>query len=127
MTTCGYATPISIGLPTLPSGSCLEIEALYLLIVTTLCQINHMNSGVWMGNYDSYHQKQAPFGKRILKFAQKIKNWHLLRGSILWTIWIEHNDKLFHHEQWHESKMKDLIWDDLINYVCQGNVGKGYS
>jgi hypothetical protein len=24
---------------------------------------------------------------------------------------------LFNHEQWHESKVKPLIWDDLIMYA----------
>jgi hypothetical protein len=52
------------------------------------------------------------FGETIVeKFAKKIKIWHLLCGS---TIWIEHNDRVFNHKQWHESKVKYLIWDDLM-------------
>ena len=39
---------------------------------------------------------------------------HLLRGIMLWMIWIEHNNRLFNQDQRHESKVKHLIWDDLI-------------
>jgi hypothetical protein len=42
---------------------------------------------------------------------------HLLRGIIPpWMIWVEWNDKAFNQEQWHESNMKHLIWDNLIMY-----------
>lgn len=57
-------------------------------------------------------------GERIpKKFIKKIKIWHLLRGITLWTIWIERNGKVFNWEHWHDSKMKQLIWDDLIMYA----------
>ena len=45
-----------------------------------------------------------------------IRSWHLFRGTMLWTIWIERNDKVFNHEQRHESKVKQRIWDELIIY-----------
>lgn len=32
-------------------------------------------------------------------------------------IWIEQNDRVFNYEQWHESKIKHLIWDNLILYA----------
>jgi hypothetical protein len=35
----------------------------------------------------------------------------------MWTIWIERNDKVFNHEQWHVSKVKHQIWDSLIFYA----------
>ena len=47
----------------------------------------------------------------------KSKFWHLLRGLTLWTIWIEFNDKVFNHEQWHEFKVKHKIWDELLIYA----------
>ena len=40
-----------------------------------------------------------------------------LRGITLWTIWIECNDKGFNQEQWHISKVKHEIWDELIIYA----------
>jgi hypothetical protein len=51
------------------------------------------------------------------KFVKKIKSWHLLCGITLWTFWIKHNDKVFNHEPWHESKVKHLVWDDLVIYT----------
>ena len=74
--------------------------------------------GVRTGNYDRFNWKQALIGERIpKKYGKKIKTWHLLRGITLWTIWIEHNDKVFNHEQWHESKVKHRNWDELIIYA----------
>ena len=35
----------------------------------------------------------------------------------LWTIWLEQIDRVLNYEQWHESKMKHLIWDDLTMYA----------
>ena len=51
------------------------------------------------------------------EIMQKANCWHLLRGMTLYIIWIEHNDKVFNHEQWHESKVKCCIWDELIMYA----------
>lgn len=43
-------------------------------------------------------------GKGSLKSTERrFTIWHLLVGNVLWTIWIEHNDKVFNHAQWHES------------------------
>ena len=36
---------------------------------------------------------------------------------MLWTIWIERNNKVFNHEQWRESKVKHRIRDELIIYA----------
>jgi hypothetical protein len=62
--------------------------------------------------------KQTIFGERIQKkYGKMIKIWHVLRGKTLWTIWIERNDKVFNRGQWHESKVKHCIWDELIIYA----------
>ena len=80
--------------------------------------IMHELCGVRIGNYDRFDWKQALFGERIpQKYGKKIKIGHLLRGITLWTIWIECNDKVFNHEQWHESKVKHRIWDKLVIYT----------
>ena len=70
------------------------------------------------GNYDCFSWKQALFGERIPKrYGKMIKIWHMLRGIILWNIWIERNNRVFNQEQWHVSKAKQRIWDDLIIYA----------
>ena len=67
----------------------------------------HELCGVRMGNYDTFNRKQVLFGERMPKKKGKmIKVWHLLRGTLLWTIWIEGNDKVFNQEHWHKSKVK---------------------
>ena len=74
--------------------------------------------GVRSGNLDCFNWKQALFGERIpKKYGPKSKIWHLLRGITLWTIWIERNDKVFNQEQWHETRVKHRIWDELILYA----------
>ena len=50
-------------------------------------------------------------------FGQKTKIWHFLCGITLWMIWIERNDRVFDQEQWHDSKVKHIIWGDLIMYA----------
>jgi hypothetical protein len=80
--------------------------------------IMHELCGVRTGNYDCFNWKQALFGERIpKKYSKKIPIWHLIRGITLWTIWIERNDKVFNQEQWHLSKVKHKIWDELIIYA----------
>jgi hypothetical protein len=73
---------------------------------------------VRIGNYDNFHSKQAIYGEMVRrKFCKQNKIWHLLRGIALWTIMIERNDKVFNLEEWHESKVKHRIWDELIMYA----------
>lgn len=54
---------------------------------------------------------------RIHSFLAKIKIHRLLRGILPWSFWIEHNEQLFNQEQWHESKVTQLIWNDFIMYT----------
>ena len=53
------------------------------------------------------------------------KIWHLLRGVTIWTIWIERNDKVFNHEQWHETKVKHQIWEETY-LLCHGGLEAGF-
>ena len=79
--------------------------------------IMHELCGVRSGNYDCFNWKQALFGERIpKKYSKTIKIWHLLRGITMWTIWIERNDMVFNQTQWHEARVKQRIWNELIIY-----------
>ena len=80
--------------------------------------IMHELCGVRTTNHYRSNWKEVLFGERIPKRNGKmIKIWHLLRGITLWTIWIKPNDKVFNLEYWHESKVKKLIWNDLLIYT----------
>ena len=80
--------------------------------------IMHELCKVISGNYDCFNWKQTIFGERLpKKYDPNIKIWHLLRGITLWAIWIERKDKVFNHEQWHETHVKHHIWDKLILYA----------
>ena len=80
--------------------------------------IMHELCGVRTSNYDSFNWKQALFRERIpKKYGKIIKICHLLRGITLWTIWIKQNDKVFNQTHWHESKIKQQVWDELIIYA----------
>ena len=79
--------------------------------------IMHELCEVQSGNYDCFNWKQALLGERIpKKYSKTIKIWHLLRGITMWTIWIERNDKVFNQTQWHEARVKQRIWNELIIY-----------
>ena len=95
-------------------GDCIQAKRAWrwaTYIMRKLC-------GVRSGNYDCFNWKQAILGERIPKrYGKKSKTWHLFRGITMWTIWIERNDKVFIHEHWHELKVKQCIWDELIIYA----------
>ena len=83
-----------------PHLSCMSSMGLELVIMTILI--------------GSKHCSMKEFPRNLVK---KINIWHLLHGITLWTVWIERNDKVFNHEQWHEAKVKHRIWDELIIYT----------
>lgn len=33
---------------------------------------------------------------------------------MFWTIWIEHNGRVFNQEQCHKVNVKHIIWDNII-------------
>lgn len=76
--------------------------------------IIHELCGLRIGNCESFHW--IPFWWKIFQdLCEKSKIQHLLRGVTFYTIRIELDDKDFNQDQWHDSKVKYLIWVDLIN------------
>jgi hypothetical protein len=47
--------------------------------------------------------------KELRKFKGVKGLWSLLRGIILWVLWIERNDLVFNGEWWHAQKIHNLI------------------
>lgn len=48
---------------------------------------------------------------------KKSEIWHLFHDIPIWMIWIKHIDRVFNQEQWHNSKVKHIIWDNLIMHA----------
>ena len=83
--------------------------------------IMHEPHGIRTGNYDSFHLKQALFGEKTpKKFVKKIKIWHPRHSNPFWTIWIDHNDKMFSNTN--QSEIPHLR---RHHYVCQSGLGEG--
>ena len=72
--------------------------------------------GVRIGNYVNLNCKTRFFLWKMnpKDLVKKIEIWHLLHGITPWTTWIMCNNKVFNQEQWHVSKVKHLIWDNLV-------------
>jgi hypothetical protein len=61
--------------------------------------------------------KQSIFGHRIPRRYKNVSRlWLLMRGIIMWNLWLETCDVVFNHTRWHEEKMKSLVWLGLIDY-----------
>jgi hypothetical protein len=44
--------------------------------------------------------------------------WSLIRGSILWIMWLDRNAKSFSDEDWPAQKIQTLIWDAIVELGC---------
>ena len=88
--------------------------------------LSYTNFMAWRLDIWFFHWKKTLFGEKIPQhFVNNNKIWCLLCGITIWTIWIEYNDKVINQEQWHQSKVKHLIWVDLI--ICTPKwLGRGY-
>ena len=61
--------------------------------------------------------KQSIFSYRVpRRFRDVGRFWTLLRTTILWTIWLQRNDLVFSGIQWHLAKVKQRIWQCMIDY-----------
>jgi hypothetical protein len=61
--------------------------------------------------------KQGIFGHRIPhRFKPVSSLWLLLRGMIMWLLWIERLDVLYNRLRWNQVKMQNCIWMGLIDY-----------
>ncbi len=42
--------------------------------------------------------------------------WALLRGIVLWSIWIKLNDLIFKSFKWQNARLRIMMWDNLLKY-----------
>jgi hypothetical protein len=50
------------------------------------------------------------------KFNQVKRIWMELRTTVLWTLWIERNDKVFNDCSWTNEKRTGKIWSGMLDY-----------
>jgi hypothetical protein len=61
--------------------------------------------------------KHGIFGHKIpcrLKLVSRL--WLLIRGRIMWLLWIERLDTSYNRVFWHREKMQNCIWLGLVDY-----------
>jgi hypothetical protein len=80
--------------------------------------IMHEMCGVKTDNYDKFHWKQAMFAKGIIiTFANNLKFGTSFVASLCGSFGSNVMTKSSTTKQWHESKVKHRIWDELIMYA----------
>lgn len=50
------------------------------------------------------------------KFNPVKRVWMELRTVVMWTLWIERNDKVFNNCAWTNEKLFQTVWTDIIDY-----------
>jgi hypothetical protein len=61
--------------------------------------------------------KQGIFGHRIPRRFKKVSRiWLLLRGTILWLLWLERLDASYNKIVWHPEKLLSFIWLGMVDY-----------
>lgn len=69
--------------------------------------------------------KSAIFAARMPRKLYKIRRiWLLLRGIVLWSIWLARNDMVFNRQKWPSQQLCSVIWQGLTDYgrVAWGRV-----
>jgi hypothetical protein len=50
------------------------------------------------------------------RFSTIRRFWEILRGIILWTLWLASNDKVFNQDTWSSDRIEQVIWNSLLDY-----------
>jgi hypothetical protein len=61
--------------------------------------------------------KHGIFGHRIpRRFKPVSRLWLLLRGVIMWLLWLERLDASYNNIHWNQEKLQNLVWMGLVDY-----------
>jgi hypothetical protein len=67
--------------------------------------------------FQAYSFYQCMFGKQIRIRVNSVKSkWLILKGIVLWCIWIGRNDAIFDDEFIDVAKIHQCIWDQLLYF-----------
>jgi hypothetical protein len=69
------------------------------------------------GPWRPLNWKQGIFYDRIPQRFDRVKKiWMVVRGTIVWQLWLERNDVAFNHIRWPREKLIQRIWLGLTDY-----------
>jgi len=55
------------------------------------------------------------------KLPRRLKHgtpmWSLFRGSMIWTIWLDHNAIYFNNNPWPTQKLKQVLWEAFVDHA----------
>jgi hypothetical protein len=61
--------------------------------------------------------KHGILGHRIpRRFKPVSRLWLLMRGVVMWLLWLERLDASYNNIRWHQEKLQSLIWLGLVDY-----------
>jgi hypothetical protein len=60
---------------------------------------------------------QVIFTEQLPSRFKKFQNlWTLIKGTCLWAMWIQRNDKIFGNIIWSDDRIIASIWQALLEY-----------
>jgi hypothetical protein len=60
---------------------------------------------------------QVIFTEQLLHRFKKFQNiWVLIKGTCLWAMWTQRNDKIFGNIMWTDDRIIASIWQALLDY-----------
>jgi hypothetical protein len=64
------------------------------------------------GQWDNLTWQQCVLGSKLPhKLKKGTALWSILRGSIIWTTWLDRNAQCFQQDNWSGAKLQALLWD----------------
>jgi hypothetical protein len=61
--------------------------------------------------------QQCIFGSKLPNRLKEAKHlWSLIRGSILWVVWIDKNAICFSQEVWPQIRVEKTIWEAILDH-----------
>jgi hypothetical protein len=81
-------------------------------ILKVLVAKNNERGPWWPVNW-----KQGIFSDKIPRRFDSIqKIWMAIRGTVVWTLWMERNDAIFNDIKWSPSMLKQKKWFGIVDY-----------
>jgi hypothetical protein len=92
---------------------CVKTQAAWTFGLTTLYLSQQIP--MVLGQWDSLTWHQCVLGSKLPhKLKRGTTLWSLLRGSIIWTTWIDRNAWSFQHDNWSVVKLHSMLWEAFL-------------